>query len=89
MKQYEYNVITNRYSLIADVLNILGKEGWELVSHTYTDKSQSIGDEHVYTFKREKIAYPRAITSTLTAYQGEDPLPLYDGRTGEQVNKKK
>jgi hypothetical protein len=55
MKQYEYNVLTNRYHIKEEVLNLLGKKGWELVSHTYTDKSQSIEDEHVYTFKREKI----------------------------------
>ena len=61
MKQYEYNVLTNRYHIKEEVLNLLGKEGWELVSHTYTDKSQSIEDEHIYTFKREKIAYPKGI----------------------------
>jgi len=53
MKQYEYNVLTNRYHIKEEVLNLLGKEGWELISHTYTDKSKSIEDEHVYTFKRE------------------------------------
>jgi hypothetical protein len=87
MKQYEYNVLTNRYHIKEEVLNLLGKEGWELVSHTYTDKSKSIEDEHVYTFKREKTSNPKGIANTLTAYQGEDPVPLYDGRTGEQVNK--
>jgi hypothetical protein len=58
MKQYEYNVLTNRYHIKEEVLNLLGKEGWELVSHTYTDKSQSIEDEHVYTFKREIVEEP-------------------------------
>jgi hypothetical protein len=89
MKQYEYNVLTNRYHVKEEVLNLLGKEGWELISHTYTDKSQSIEDEHIYIFKREKVAYPKGIAYTLTAYQGEDPVPLYDGKTGEQLNKKK
>jgi hypothetical protein len=55
MKQYEYNVLTNRYHVKEEVLNLLGKEGWELISHTYTDKSQSIEDEHIYIFKREEI----------------------------------
>ena len=55
MKQYEYNVLTNRYHIKEEVLNLLGKKGWELVSHTYTDKSQSIEDEHIYIFKREEI----------------------------------
>jgi hypothetical protein len=89
MKQYEYNVLTNRYHVKEEVLNLLGKEGWELISHTYTDKSQSIEDEHIYIFKREKVAYPTGIAYTLTAYQGEDPVPLYEGKTGEQLNKKK
>jgi hypothetical protein len=64
MKQYEYNVLTNRYHIKEEVLNLLGKEGWELVSHTYTDKSQSIEDEHVYTFKREKTSNPKGIADT-------------------------
>ena len=52
MKQYEYDVIANVYYLTEEFLNALGKEGWELISHTYT--GEPIGTRHVYTFKREK-----------------------------------
>jgi hypothetical protein len=85
MIKYEYYTVANSTYLGDKILNKLGEEGWELVTHVHEDRVV----DHIYTFKREKIAYPRAITNTLTAYQGEDPLPLYDGRTGEQVNKKK
>ena len=51
MKQYEYNVIANLYYLKEELLNRVGKDGWELVSHTYT--GELIG-KHTYTFKREK-----------------------------------
>ena len=58
MKQYEYNVITNRFPLKEELLNEVGKEGWELASHTYTDKEGLTGWEHIYTFKREKVEEP-------------------------------
>jgi hypothetical protein len=54
MKQYEYNVLTNRFPLKEELLNEVGKEGWELVSHTYTNKEGLTGWEHIYIFKREK-----------------------------------
>jgi hypothetical protein len=83
--KYEYNAINNPQFLGDRLLNKLGEDGWELVSHAYNSNNC----DHFYTFKREKIAYPKGIASTLTAYQGEDPVPLYDGKTGEQINKKK
>ena len=86
MKQYEYDVIPSSRHLTGEFLSAKGEQGWELVSHTYMP---DIVVAHIYTFKREKVAYPKGIANTLTAYQGEDPLPLYDGKTGEQVNKKK
>ena len=61
MKQYEYNVITNRFPLKEELLNEVGKEGWELASHTYTDKEGFTGWEHIYIFKREKIGTPKGI----------------------------
>jgi hypothetical protein len=86
MKQYEYDVVTNSEYIKAKFLTAQGEQGWELVSHTYIPGSTV---PHVYTFKREKIGLPKGIANTLTVYQGEDPLPLYDGKTGEQINKKR
>lgn len=51
MKRYEYNAINNPTPLGDRLLNKLGEEGWELVSHAY----DSIAFNHYYTFKREKI----------------------------------
>lgn len=53
MTKYEYDVIANVYYLKEEFLNTLGKEGWELISHTYT--GEPLGTKHVYTFKREVI----------------------------------
>lgn len=51
MKQYEYNAINNPTFLGDRLLNKLGEEGWELVSHAYNSNTC----DHFYTFKREKI----------------------------------
>lgn len=51
MKKYEYNTINNPTSLGDRLLNKLGEEGWELVSHAYDSTTYN----HYYTFKREKI----------------------------------
>jgi len=57
--KYEYYVITNSTYLGDKLLNKLGEEGWELVTHMHQDMVVS----HVYTFKREKIAYPKDIAN--------------------------
>jgi len=49
--KYEYNAINNPRFLGDRLLNKLGEDGWELVSHAY---SSNTGD-HFYTFKRGKI----------------------------------
>ena len=58
MKQYEYDVITNSKYLNSEFLSGRGKQGWDLVSHTFMS---DVTVPHVYTFKREKIAYPKGI----------------------------
>ena len=51
MKQYEYNAINNPTFLGDRLLNKLGDEGWELVSHACDSTTLN----HFYTFKREKV----------------------------------
>lgn len=63
--KYEYNAINNPTFLGDRLLNKLGEDGWELVSHAYNSNTC----DHFYTFKREKSALPKAIPSTQT-YDG-------------------
>ena len=65
MIKYEYNAINNPQFLGDRLLNKLGEDGWELVSHAYNSNTC----DHFYTFKREKIALPKGIASTQT-YDG-------------------
>lgn len=51
MKKYEYNAVYNPKFLGDALLNRLGEQGWELVSHAYNSNTC----DHFYTFKREKI----------------------------------
>ena len=51
MIKYEYNAINNPQFLGDRLLNKLGEDGWELVSHAYNSNTC----DHFYTFKREKI----------------------------------
>ena len=51
MIKYEYNAINNPKFLGDRLLNKLGENGWELVSHAYNSNTC----DHFYTFKREKI----------------------------------
>ena len=48
--KYEYNAINNPTFLGDGLLNKLGEDGWELVSHAYNSNTC----DHFYTFKREK-----------------------------------
>ena len=50
--KYEYNAIKNTTPLGDKMLNRLGEEGWELVSHVYDSTTL----DHYYTFKREKVS---------------------------------
>ena len=65
MIKYEYNAINNPQFLGDRLLNKLGEDGWELVSHAYNSNTC----DHFYTFKREKSALPKGIASTQT-YDG-------------------
>lgn len=58
--KFEYNAINNPTFLGDRLLNKLGEEGWELVSHAYNSNTC----DHFYTFKREKISLPKAIRNT-------------------------
>ena len=49
--KYEYNTISNSEYLGDGLLNRLGENGWELVSHTYVPDRST----HYYAFKREKV----------------------------------
>ena len=51
MIKYEYNAINNPKFLGDRLLNKLGENGWELVSHAYNSNTC----DHFYTFKRIKI----------------------------------
>ena len=51
MIKYEYNAINNPQFLGDRLLNRLGEDGWELVSHAYNSNTC----DHFYTFKRMKI----------------------------------
>ena len=51
MIKYEYNAINNPQFLGDRVLNRLGENGWELVSHAYNSNTC----DHFYTFKRVKV----------------------------------
>ena len=51
MIKYEYNAINNPQFLGDRLLNKLGENGWELVSHAYNSNTC----DHFYTFKRIKI----------------------------------
>lgn len=48
MKRYEYIIITDNTDTPEEMLNILGKSGWELVSCNFAGK---------YIFKRELITW--------------------------------
>lgn len=50
--KFEYNAINNPTFLGDRLLNKLGEEGWELVSHAYNSNTC----DHFYTFKREKVS---------------------------------
>ena len=63
--KYEYNAINNSIFLGDRLLNKLGENGWELVSHACDSTTLN----HYYTFKREKSALPKAIPNTQT-YDG-------------------
>ena len=65
MIKYEYNAISNSTFLGDRLLNKLGEDGWELVSHACDSTTLN----HYYTFKREKSALPKAIPNTQT-YDG-------------------
>lgn len=49
--KYEYNTINNPTFLGDRLLNKLGDEGWELITHAYNSNTC----DHFYTFKRVKI----------------------------------
>ena len=51
MIKYEYNAINNPQFLGDRLLNKLGDNGWELVSHAYNSNTC----DHFYTFKRVKV----------------------------------
>ena len=51
MIKYEYNAINNPQFLGDRLLNKLGENGWELVSHAYNSNTC----DHFYTFKRVKV----------------------------------
>lgn len=51
MIKYEYNAINNPQFLGDRLLNKLGEDGWELVSHAYNSNTC----DHFYTFKRVKV----------------------------------
>ena len=51
MIKYEYNAINNPQFLGDRLLNKLGENRWELVSHAYNSNTC----DHFYTFKRIKI----------------------------------
>ena len=51
MIKYEYNAINNPKFLGDRLLNKLGENGWELVSHAYNSNTC----DHFYTFKRVKV----------------------------------
>ena len=63
--KYEYNAINNSIFLGDRLLNKLGEDGWELVSHACDSTTLN----HYYTFTREKSALPKAIPNTQT-YDG-------------------
>ena len=63
--KYEYNAVYNPKFLGDALLNRLGEQGWELVSHAYNSNTC----DHFYTFKREKIDKPESITDNQT-YDG-------------------
>ena len=63
--KYEYNAINHSIFLGDRLLNKLGEDGWELVSHACDSTTLN----HYYTFKREKSALPKAIPNTQT-YDG-------------------
>ena len=66
MKKYEYNAINNPTSLGDRLLNKLGEEGWELVSHAY----DTITFCHFYTFKREKAEEQAEYRPSRTNHEG-------------------
>ena len=49
--KYEYNTINNPTFLGDRLLNKLGDEGWELITHAYNSNTC----DHFYTFKRVKV----------------------------------
>ena len=51
MIKYKYNAIHNPTFLGDRLLNKLGEDGWELVSHAYNSNTC----DHFYTFKRVKV----------------------------------
>ena len=55
MTQYEYYVLTNATYIGVKLLDALGTEGWELITHLY-DSNCPLSNSHVYTFKRVKTA---------------------------------
>ena len=76
--KYEYNAIKNTTPLVGDrMLNKLGEEGWELVSHAY----DPITLDHFYTFKREKV-------STQDTPAIEDTIKNLDNRIKELEKKR-
>ena len=50
--KYEYNAIQNSTFLKDSILNKLGEEGWELITHAYNPDTC----DHFYTFKRKKVS---------------------------------
>jgi hypothetical protein len=54
-KAWEYITVTTRNQDGLDQLNNLGKDGWVLVSFTFTPMKQTgMNDEYHYVFKRLK-----------------------------------
>lgn len=74
MIKYEYNAINNPQFLGDRLLNKLGEDGWELVSHAYNSNTC----DHFYTFKREKdeVVKPQD-TPAVCEYSGLRPIEGY------------
>ena len=64
--KYEYNAISNSTFLGDGLLNRLGEDGWELVSHTYSSDMLT----HYYIFKREKAKEQAEYRPGKTNYVG-------------------
>ena len=45
---YEYRTLSNQTYIEETLLNRLGEQGWELITHVYDTRL----DRHIYTFKR-------------------------------------